>query len=385
MYATDVLPDRISSAEWPRRRVLDAVDRADRLAARASRMSAPASGHTVRVGADSGTVRSRLWRDGALAAEDFPFELLSDYLDEDGCLVWVDIRGPDPQHLNNLAEELTLDPHAVEDSLARIGRAKATRYATHTFLTVYATSMRPRVEGGSADDRRLVSSRVSAFILRRGIVTIRQNDDFDISEVVQRWDDNADLLKYGVGALVYGLLDVIVDGHFDAVQALDDSIESLEGNLFDEQAPTRDVQRRTYRVRRDLVELRRVVLPMREVVNALLRHRKDFNAPTELDPWYDDLYDHVLRATEWTESLQQMIGTIFETNLSLQDSRLNTVVKKLTGWAAIIAVPTAITGYFGQNVPYPGFGQWWGWVLSCAIIAGLASLLYIIFKRHNWL
>ncbi|HET7073669.1 MAG TPA: magnesium transporter, partial [Mycobacterium sp.] len=69
------------------------------------------------MGADSGTVRSRLWRDGALAAEDFPFELLSDYLDEDGCLVWVDIRGPDPQHLNNLAEELTLDPHAVEDSL----------------------------------------------------------------------------------------------------------------------------------------------------------------------------------------------------------------------------------------------------------------------------
>src|SRR4029453_5425998 len=193
MYATDVLPDRISSPEWPRRRVLDAVDRADRLAARASRMSAPASGHTVRVGADSGTVRSRLWRDGALAAEDFPFELLSDYLDEDGCLVWVDIRGPDPQHLNNLAEERTLDPHAVEDSLARIGRAKATRYATHTFLTVYATSLRPRVERAPADDRLLVSSRVSAFILRRGIVTIRQNDEFDISEVVQGWDENADL------------------------------------------------------------------------------------------------------------------------------------------------------------------------------------------------
>ena len=228
----------------------------------------------MRVGADSGTVRSRLWRDGALAAEDFPFEMLSDYLDEDGCLVWVDIRDPDPQHLNDLAEELTLDPHAVEDSLARIGRAKATRYATHTFLTTYATSMRSSVEGGPADDRRLVSSRISAFILRRGIVTIRQNDDFDISDVVQRWDDNADLLKYGVGALVYGLLDVIVDGHFDAVQALDDSIESLEGHLFDERAPTRDVQQRTYRVRKDLVELRRVVLPMREVVNALLRHRK---------------------------------------------------------------------------------------------------------------
>jgi CorA-like Mg2+ transporter protein len=90
---------------------------------------------------------------------------------------------------------------------------------------------------------------------------------------------------------------------------------------------------------------------VREVVNALLRHRKDFNAPTELDAHYDDLYDHVLRAAEWTESLRDMITTLFATNLSLQDTRLTTVVKKLNGWAAIIAVPTAVTGYFGQTSP----------------------------------
>ncbi len=124
---------------------------------------------------------------------------------------------------------------------------------------------------------------------------------------------------------------------------------------------------------------------MREVVNAVLRHRKDFNAPTELDAWYDDLYDHVLRAAEWTESLRDMITTIFETNLSLQDARLNTVMKKLTGWAAIIAIPTAVTGYFGQNLPYPGFQQHWGYALSSGVILGLAGLLYLTFKRKNWL
>jgi magnesium transporter len=128
-----------------------------------------------------------------------------------------------------------------------------------------------------------------------------------------------------------------------------------------------------------------VVLPMREVVNAVLRHRKDFNAPTELDPWYDDLYDHVLRATEWTESLRDMVTTIFETNLSLQDARLNTVMKKLTGWAAIIAIPTAVTGYFGQNLPYPGFGQHWGYALSSGLILTIAGALYITFKRKEWL
>ena len=145
------------------------------------------------------------------------------------------------------------------------------------------------------------------------------------------------------------------------------------------------MQRRTYSIRKDLVQLRRVVLPMRELVNAVLRHRKDFNAPSELDGWYDDLYDHVLRATEWTESLRDMVTTIFETNLSLQDARLNTVMKKLTGWAAIIAIPTAVTGYFGQNLPYPGFQQHWGYALSSALILTIAGTLYLTFKRKNWL
>ncbi len=336
------------------------------------------------MGDSHGTVRSRLWRDARLVEENFPFEDISDYLDEEGCLVWVDICDPDPERLTALADELTLDPHAVEDSLSKVGRAKATRYATHTFLTTYAVTLCPREDTDDSNDEISVT-RVSAFVLRRAMVTIRTGNGFDMDEVVRRWDDNADLLKFGVGALVHGLLDTIVDGHFDAVQAIDDRIETLEDGLFDEQAQSREVQRRTYRVRKDLVELRRVVLPMREVINAVLRHRKDINAHPELDTWYDDLYDHVLRASEWTESLRDMVTTIFETNLSLQDSRLNTVMKKLTSWAAIIAVPTAVTGYFGQNVPYPGFAQRWGWILSCVVILGIAALLYRGFKRRNWL
>jgi magnesium transporter len=336
----------------------------------------------------SATVRSRLWRDGALEKEDFAFERISDYLDQDDALVWVDICDPDPQRLGDLAEELTLDPHAVEDALDRVERAKATRYATHTFLTVYA--VRPVEDKPGEDVRpvqqsRLDISRVSAFVMHRGIVTVRQGASFDIDEVLRRWDDNGDLLKHGVGALVHGLLDVIVDGHFEAVQSLDETIESLEDGLFDDRAPNHEIQRRTYRVRKDLVELRRIVLPMREVVNAVLRHRKDFNAPTELDAWYDDLYDHVLRASEWTESLRDMVSTVFETNLSLQDARLNTVMKKLTAWAAIIAVPTAVTGYFGQNLPYPGFAQHWGYWPSDIVILIFAIALYAGFKRRGWL
>jgi magnesium transporter len=226
---------------------------------------------------------------------------------------------------------------------------------------------------------------VSAFVFPQGLITVRQGPDFDMEPVVGRWDDNADLLKHGVGALVHGLLDVVVDSHFEAVQALDDEMEDLEDDLFDDRAISSQVQRRTYEIRKDLVQLRRVILPMREVVNGVLRHRKDAGAPRELDSWYDDLYDHVLRASEWTESLRDMITAIFETNLSLQDARLNNVVKKLTAWAAIIAIPTAITGYYGQNIPYPGFGEEWGFVTSVAVIVGFVGLLYWSFRRRNWL
>ncbi|MEP6798398.1 MAG: magnesium transporter CorA family protein, partial [Lapillicoccus sp.] len=320
-----------------------------------------------------------------------PFEKISDYLEQDGCLVWVDICDPDSQQLRDLATELTLDPMAVEDAVGHAERAKATRYASHTFITAYSVKV-AAADGDSATPKPfdvsksgLTVSRVSAFVLRRGIVTVRRGHDFDMAAVVHRWEDNADLLKFGPGALVHGLLDEVVDSHFAAVQVLDDEIEGLEDDLFDDNAGGKVMQQRTYRVRKDLVELRRVVLPMREVVNAVLRHRKDLDAPEELNSWYDDLYDHVLRASEWTESLRDLVTTVFETNLSLQDSRLNTVMKKLTAWAAIIAVPTAVTGYFGQNVPYPGFQQEWGFLLSVAVILGIGVGLYALFKRKDWL
>jgi len=186
-----------------------------------------------------------------------------------------------------------------------------------------------------------------------------------------------------VGSLVHGLLDVVVDGHFEAVQALDDGIEAIEDDLF-ENKPQKGLQRKTFRLRKDLVDLRRVVLPMREVVNSI-QHDGWTPRPRRAHPLYSDLYDHVLRVSEWTESLRDMITTVFETNLSLQDARLNTVMKKLTGWAAIIAVPTAITGFYGQNVEYPGINTVGGFVTSTSIIVLIVISLYWMFRRRDWL
>jgi magnesium transporter len=130
--------------------------------------------------------------------------------------------------------------------------------------------------------------------------------------------------------------------------------------------------------------LRRLVLPMREVVNSLLRRDLGL-VDAAMGPYFQDVYDHVLRATEWTESLRDLVSTILETNLTIQGNRQNTIMKKVTSWAAIIAVPTAVTGWYGMNVPYPGFGQPAGAVASTVLIVILSGALYLLFKRLDWL
>ena len=123
---------------------------------------------------------------------------------------------------------------------------------------------------------------------------------------------------------------------------------------------------------------------MREVVNSLMR--RDLHVvDDEMAPYYQDVYDHVLRATEWTESLRDLVTTILETNLTLQGNRLNVITKKVTSWAAIIAVPTAITGWYGQNLPYPGFASTSGLVASASLIVVISGTLYVAFKRKDWL
>jgi len=168
------------------------------------------------------------------------------------------------------------------------------------------------------------------------------------------------------------------------VQALDDTIEGIEDRLFDDTAPGTEVQRRSFELRKSLVLLRRVVLPMREVVNSLMR--RDLHVVDEsMLPYYQDVYDHVLRATEWTESLRDLVTTILETNLTIQSNRMNVITKKVTSWAAIIAVPTFITGFYGMNVEYPGFGSHWGVLVSTVIMIVAAGGLWVVFRRNDWL
>jgi magnesium transporter len=322
--------------------------------------------------------RTRLYRDGKLQLMDFPVADISDHLHAEGSVIWLDLCGPTQADFDMVSEEFGLHELAVEDALHASERPKLDRYATHLFLDAY--SVDPHTATG-----QLAVSEIAAFLTPRALITVRKDERFDIAAVMERWDASADLAQYGVGFLLHGLLDHLVDGHFAAVQSLDESIEQLEDSLFEEgRRHIQVVQRDSFQLRKNLVLLRRVVLPMREVLNTLIR--RDLGVvPPAMAPYFQDVYDHVLRATEWTESLRDLVTTIVETNLTVQANRMNLIMKKVTSWAAIIAVPTAITGFYGQNLPYPGSGTHAGVIASAVLILTLSGILYLAFKRKDWL
>ncbi|GIG87693.1 magnesium transporter CorA family protein [Plantactinospora endophytica] len=337
---------------------------------------------------------SRMYRDGALVDQGFPPTEVGDRLAaDDRVVIWLDICKPTENDLKLLADELGMHQLAVEDVVQQAQRAKLDRYDTHLFLNTYM--VRLDAAGGLTDNE------VSAFIKPRALVTVRYNDRFDIREVLARWDETVELSGHGIAFLLYGLLDTLIDGHFSAVQQLDATLERVQAAMFKDggaagggardgdasQAGTMDrneVQRRIFLARRDLVRLRQVTLPMREVVNALMRPTMHTVDQTML-PYYQDLYDHVLRVIEWSDSLRDLNTTMLETNLMLQNNQLNLIVKQVTAWAAVIAVPTAVTGFFGQNLAFPWRHTPAEFIVSLVVTFGLAIALYVIFHRKTWI
>ncbi|WP_430331033.1 magnesium transporter CorA family protein [Rhodococcus sp. ACT016] len=324
---------------------------------------------------------SRLYRDGVLVASDLPLTELAKHRGEPDTLFWVDLLAPTAADLRTLVPladgEVELHPLAIENAAAGSQRPRLVRYRDHSLL--HARAVRVDDRTGS-----LASTRVAVFILDRVLITIRSDDGFPLAPLLEAWDDIGALTKRGVGFLLHALLDQLVDGYFEVLDDLDDRIQSVEDELLEGTGPTREIQLQSFALRKDVVKLSRVVLPMNEALSALLRPGSHA-AYDEIVPYYQDVYDHALRATERIDGLRDTIESILSTSLAMQGNSLNEIMKKLTAWAAIIAIPTGVTGYFGQNIPFPGYDEPWGFWLSAVMLVGLASGLWVSFKRRGWL
>lgn len=324
--------------------------------------------------------RTRSYENGEVVAEDFPPDQISEQLDNPDRVVFADLTGHDASAIMaTLRDELGLHDLAVEDALGRPQRPKVDRYPRHVFLSTYQTGI------DEAGD--LVLAEVAVFVTARALITVRKSESFDLDEVVKLWDATTHLSRSGVSFLLHGLLDHVVESYLETLETLDDKAESLEDDLFSGPEGESHVRRHSLTLRKNLLRLRKVAVPMREVLLSLIRSNQDENGPRLDDvmlPYYQDVYDHVLRVTEWSDTLRDVIATTLDTQASLQNNRLNVTVQRLTGWAAIIAVPTLITGFYGENVPFPGFGHRLGLVASLVLIVLATSAVYLNFRRRGW-
>jgi magnesium transporter len=329
------------------------------------------------------TFATRRYSDGNLVDEGFALSEVSQYIDDAKAdtFVWVDFCRPSIDLVEQFGRQLGLHEIAIDIAIEQIGdghrRPKLDEYDDHLLAVCHSVTT-------AVGTNELIASEIDVFVHPRCLITVRKDDSFDINAVAQRLQHSRRLTRHGVGYVLYVLLDSIVSGYFAVVQSFDDYYDGVADGLFSGTPVPVDQQRAWFETRRALVAFHRLVVPMRELVNAL--SRRDYESiPVALDPYFRDVHDDLLRISESTESLRDLSTTIVETNLSLREYRQSQVMKKVSSWAAIVAVPTLVTGFYGMNVPYPGSGTQSGAAVAGGLTVGLSAVLYWLFRQRDWL
>jgi magnesium transporter len=215
-------------------------------------------------------------------------------------------------------------------------------------------------------------------------VTVRHGSLRSHIGVRQRCESTPHLLSKGPGYVLYAVMDFVVDQYLPVVQQIEEEVEELEEIIFG-MADTGDATSRIYRLKRDLLSLRRAVTPLVEVCNRLMRFDLP-HIPEDTRVYFRDVYDHIVRLNETIDAQRELLTTALEAHLSLMSHAQNEHMKRITAWAAMIAVPTMIAGIYGMNFKnMPELGWAYGYHLSIVVMAAACVGLYVGFKRSGWL
>jgi magnesium transporter len=294
----------------------------------------------------------------------------------DGRHLWLDVNDPRPNELAVLQRTFGLHELSIEDSLRWGQRAKLEFYTDYVFVVLHGLHL---------DERdRLVDGEVHLFVASKGyIITVRREPMLDIEPVVKRMRADHELAIEGIGFLLYLILDEIVDEYLRVVDRFEDLSDDIEDRVFEEEGG-RDVQEDIFRLKRNVVRFRRLAMPVREVVDLL--HESAGVVTPALRPYYRDVLDHVIRASEFVDNIRDLLTSALESQLAQVSNRLNVVMKHLTAWAGIILVPTLIAGVYGMNFRHMPELSWAvGYPLALGMMAASAVVLYLVFKRRDWL
>ena len=313
-------------------------------------------------------------RDGS--RRDITLDEISDVLArDDDTFVWVGLFDPDPSLLAKLQEEFGLHDLAVEDARNAHQRPKIEAYGDSLFVVAHTAQL---VDG------RIAFGETHVFVGPRYLVTLRHGASLSYAPVRARAEREKELLALGPGYGLYAVLDFIVDNYLPIVDEFRDKLEALEQDIFAE-AYRRDTVRKLYDLKRELTRMRLAVSPLQDITGQLTRVHTGL-VGEEMRLYYRDVYDHTLRVNDAVDTLREMLTAAMSVNLSLVTVAQGEVVKRLAGWAGLLAAPTLIASWYGMNFAHmPELAGRWSYPILIGVTLAVMGALFIVLRRARWI
>ena len=306
---------------------------------------------------------------------DITIDEISDVLETVDEWVWVGLHEPDEDLLEKLREEFGLHELAIEDAHNAHQRAKIEVYGDSLFIVAHTAQV---VDG------RIAFGETHVFMGRRYIVTVRHGASLSYATARRGCEQTPDLLMLGPSYSLYAVLDFIVDNFFPIVREFREDLQALEEEVFQDTFK-RETIRRLYELKKELVSLRLAIAPIQDILNQLVRQYPGL-IRDEVRPYFRDVYDHAARINESTDTMREMLTAALSVNLALVTVAQGEIVKRLAGWAALLAAPTLLTSWYGMNFHgMPELDKPWGYPLMIGFTVGICGALYLVLRRAKWL
>ncbi|GAA0990843.1 magnesium and cobalt transport protein CorA [Subtercola frigoramans] len=334
-------------------------------------------------------VDNAIYVDGRRAVEPRNLEETFEVMRENHGVAWIDMFHPDKAELQQVADELSLHHLAVTDALTGHQRAKLERYGDTLFIVL-------RPAKYLDDTEKVEFGEVHLFMGPDFVVSVKHADFPDIGAVRRRLEGEPELFAAGPHAIVYGIMDYIVDGYAPVIAGLQNDIDEIEDQLFN---GDREVSRRIYDLLREVIDFQRATRPLDEMLRPLLDDLKD-DADLEIRRHLRDVLDHVLRIIDRSEALRTLLensltvhSTLIAQKQNDEMSRMTETslaqgeqVKRISAWAAVLFAPTLVAAIYGMNFTNMPELKWFlGYPFAVALMLGSGVALYVAFKRRGWL
>ena len=317
--------------------------------------------------------------------DDASLEQISDLRATPDTVVWLDIGDPTEDDIGLLEREFDLHPLAIEDLRKRRQRPKVDTYPGQHVVVAYEVRGSRRGPGRAARRGRSAVdlAELHLFAAPQQLISVHGGPSPSLEDVAGRLRQRAGAVGRTVGAVLYAILDAAVDGYFPLLDRLSDRIDALEDRIVASQQ-TPETLREVLALKRELLELRRVLAPMRDVANHLLRRDVEL-LDDEAAPYYQDLYDHLVRVLDQLDLYRDLVASTLDANLSVTSNNLNAVMKRLTAFTVVLMLPTLVASIYGMNFrAIPGLDSPAGFWLSLVFMLALAVAAGAYFIAKDW-